>query len=200
MSEIWLPVVGWEGYYEVSDQGRVRSLDRHILATNGRSRKQKGRILSPRAKTSGHLQLCLRSGNRVETPSVHRVVALAFLGKCPDGMECLHTDGNPSNNHVGNLSWGTRSENRYDMVRHGTHPQKTRSQCPIGHPLVAPNLRPRVWREEGRRQCLACARARSRVFYHKHLQPQFEEIADLYLERIMKNHPVSQTDAGLSIA
>lgn len=51
---------------------------------------------------------------------VHGLVLLAFVGPCPDGLQCRHLDGNPANNHVSNLAWGTRIENAQDTVLHGT--------------------------------------------------------------------------------
>jgi len=67
-------------------------------------------------KKSGHLLTRLGAGKNVQ---VHRLVAEAFLGPPPDGMECRHLDGNPKNNHITNLAWGTRSENNRDRCRHG---------------------------------------------------------------------------------
>jgi hypothetical protein len=52
---------------------------------------------------------------------VHRVVLTAFTGPCPEGMECCHNDGNPSNNHVSNLRWDTHAANSQDAIRHGNH-------------------------------------------------------------------------------
>lgn len=71
---------------------------------------------TPRKK-SGHMVVCL--GRRCAR-LVHRLVLEAFVGPCPEGMECRHLDGNPANNRLDNLCWGTRRENCEDAVRHGT--------------------------------------------------------------------------------
>lgn len=109
MSETWEPVADFPKY-DVSDHGRVRSW--HF---------RKPRVLKPAPLPSGHLHVDLVEGQTRKTMYIHRLVLEAFVGPCPDGMECRHLHGDPSNNHVGNLAWGTRSQNRYDSVRHGTH-------------------------------------------------------------------------------
>lgn len=73
----------------------------------------------PAPKGLGHLCVHLRHDNRRRSFHVHDLVLIMFVGPCPDGMECRHLDGNPANNHVSNLKWGTRSENEQDKVLHG---------------------------------------------------------------------------------
>ena len=75
----------------------------------------KRKNLSARQKDSGHLNVCWGANN---TKKVHRLVLETFVGPSPVGMECLHIDGNPTNNHIENLRWGTRIENRADIRRH----------------------------------------------------------------------------------
>ena len=126
MSEIWKPVVGFEGRYEVSDLGRVRSLDRFEVYTrrdqySGRdlviTRKHRGRLLRPGPRQSGHLSVLL--GREEGSRSVHSLVLEAFVGPCPEGHECCHDNDVPDDNRLGNLSWGTRSKNLLDAVRNG---------------------------------------------------------------------------------
>lgn len=111
MSETWLPVVGYEGFYEVSDHGRVRSLDR-VEQINNRwgpmTRVKKGKVLTPGSRR-GYLNVDLRApGERPRHHLVHRLVARAFLGPHPDGKGLvLHRDDDPADNRVGNLRWGT---------------------------------------------------------------------------------------------
>lgn len=112
MTEEWRPVVGFEGLYEVSDQGRVRSAPRP---------KTRGGLLRPGGHRSGHLHVVLSRAGRVCTRQVHRLVLEAFTGPCPEGQECRHLNGDPADNRHVNLCWGTRSENVQDMIRHGTH-------------------------------------------------------------------------------
>ncbi len=65
----------------------------------------------------GHIKVTLKG----KAALVHRLMLEAFVGPCPPGMQCRHIDGNPANNRIENLAWGTRSENVMDAVRHGTH-------------------------------------------------------------------------------
>jgi hypothetical protein len=108
--EEWRPVPGFEAVAEVSDQGRIRSLPR---------KHTRGRILQPYQTPKGYLSLGLRDqGGVVRQVKVHRVVAAAFIGPCPEGQVVRHGLGGPSNNRVANLCYGTPAENQADMVRH----------------------------------------------------------------------------------
>lgn len=71
---------------------------------------------------SGHCHVKLRQNGRSLTQLVHRLVLFAFRGPPPEGHECCHFDGNPANNTLNNLRWGTHRENGKDMIRHGTNP------------------------------------------------------------------------------
>lgn len=114
--EIWKAVVGCEGSYEVSNLGQVRSLARCVRLVTRQAgettRLVPPRILRPGRTWSGHVSVALGRGN---SKQVHRLVAEAFLGPCPDGCEVLHRNGIPSDNRVDNLRWGTRSENLIDV-------------------------------------------------------------------------------------
>ena len=107
MQEVWKAIPSYEGRYEVSDQGRVRSFCRDL----------QGHILKPGRMSSGHLSVALGRNN---SQCVHKLVLLTFIGAAPVRHECLHINGIPSDNRLCNLRWGTRSENILDAVRHGT--------------------------------------------------------------------------------
>lgn len=111
-AERWRPVAGFQGVYEVSSEGRVRSLPRLDRA----GRKVGDRLLAITAHPSGHQQVKLSRDGEYRQAKVHRVVLIAFAGPPPEGCEVLHTDGNPANNKIENLRWGTRSENLHDSV------------------------------------------------------------------------------------
>lgn len=120
MNERWRPVVGFEGLYEVSDLGRVRSLDRTVWCegpVKGRYPSfKKGRVLRPGPMASGHLSVVL--GREAGSKTIHSLVATAFIGPCPAGLEVRHLDGNPANNKLGNLEYSTRSRNTQDKKWH----------------------------------------------------------------------------------
>lgn len=127
MNEQWRAVVGFEGSYEVSNLGRVRSLDRvaiyqRVDPRTGRTltveRKHKGQLLQPGSTKSGHQLVVLRRGSGGQY--VHTLVLTAFVGPCPPCMECCHGDGDPTKNDLGNIRWDTRLANVHDMIRHGT--------------------------------------------------------------------------------
>lgn len=119
---MWLPVLGFEKSYQVSNFGKVRSIDREGWRPHSSGQVKvimKGKILKPAASRSGHLTVVLGRNN---TKQVHALVLTSFVGVCPEGLECRHLDDNPSNNHISNLKWGTRSENLYDAVRNKKKP------------------------------------------------------------------------------
>lgn len=124
-AEVWAAVPGWEGLYEVSTEGRVRSLDRIMMVRrHGKRVPQRyvGRVRSLTPNRDGYLRAELSNGDGTRTTvSVHTLVLLAFVGARPDGMEALHRDGDPSNNRPGNLRWGTHAQNVRDAIDHGTH-------------------------------------------------------------------------------
>ena len=121
MSELWKDILGYEGRYQVSNQGRVKSLSATVICfgpVKGQyTSKRKGKILRPGRMPGGHLSVALGRGN---SRCVHELVLIAFVG-CPGkGQECRHINGEPSNNYLENLAWGTRRENILDAVGHGT--------------------------------------------------------------------------------
>lgn len=157
---LWRPVPLTEGYYEASDHGCVRSVDRVITDSLDRVRRLKGCVLVQFAHPSGHLNVRLNIKGVGTTRKVHHLVLEAFVGPCPSGMEGCHWDDDPDNNHLLNLRWGTRSDNMRDAVRNGVHHMASRTHCLFDHLLVEPNL---VASWLPRRGCLACNRAQSRV-------------------------------------
>src|SRR3546814_15421184 len=113
MSEEWRPVVGFEGLYEVSDQGRVRSLDREVRSGPGRTRKARSHILKPSAGQDGYLRVNLWQDNQYRSRTVHSVVAESFFGFV-SGKEVRHLDGNKGNCSKTNLVLDSRRQNTLD--------------------------------------------------------------------------------------
>jgi hypothetical protein len=114
--EIWRAVVEYEGKYEVSNMGRIRS-----LYDNHGNLRVSPRILKLSKKThSNHLQTFLYDDKgRKQTKQVHRLMLEAFVGPCPDGMESSHLNNIASDNRLENLRWETRQENmgRFDRSK-----------------------------------------------------------------------------------
>lgn len=124
--EEWRDVPGWEGFYQVSDAGNIRSVDREYIAKNSKGCLQffnlKGKILRrPRNKVSGYEMVSLsRRGCKKVDAYVHDLVLLAFRGPKPPGFEVCHGNGIRHDNRLVNLRYGTRSENALDRHLHGT--------------------------------------------------------------------------------
>lgn len=132
MNEVWRDIPGHEGKYQASDQGRIRSLTRAITQKGrwGQSftRVIKGRILRPGAQASGHLSVML--GHKENGSQVHQLIAKTFIGPQPPRTDVRHLNGNPKDNRLENLCYGTRTENILDVVRIGKAWRKiTRKQA-----------------------------------------------------------------------
>lgn len=135
MIETRAPAPDYEGLYEVSDLGRVWVHDRATEITRVRlgqtqtyTKHVPGRILKPgmdvrrgRSNAYCHVVLTDYSGIRTQV-KVHQLVLWAFVGRCPEGQETCHGNGNPTDNRLENLRWGTRKQNADDRARHGTSP------------------------------------------------------------------------------
>lgn len=127
MDEIWKPVVGFEGFYEVSNFGSVRSVDRlSEYRKYGKvlTRRLFGRAMKIKVSDNGYCGVTLKAtsdgiGDRYCL--VHRLVLEAFVGPCPTGQQVRHfPDRSKQNNRLDNLSWGTPKENQADRVVHGS--------------------------------------------------------------------------------
>lgn len=147
--ESWRQVPG-SGNYWVSSLGRVWSRPRE---------RTRGGLLNPVVVKSGALtgrQLAMiDQKNRL----VHQLVAEAFRGPRPEGMETRHLDGDMANNRADNLVYGTHADNVRDSIAHGTHNQVAKTRCPKGH-LLADDYRNR----RGSRVCRPCANRQSREY------------------------------------
>lgn len=158
-TEQWRPVVGYEGAYEVSDLGQVRSMDR-LVPCKGGFRSSRGQTLKATPRPSGYLQVGLAGKSAL----VHSLVARAFLGERPSGYEVCHNNGDPADNRVVNLRIDTISSNRRDTIAHGRNVAANRTHCPQGHPYDETNTGRTA---DGKaRRCLTCHRAREHARHH----------------------------------
>ena len=159
--EVWKPVPGYEGFYSVSDLGRVRSDKRTIVDKNGHGRKMPEIILTPEKKSSGHLTVCLCKNHDQTKRYVHRIVLEAFIGEAPAGMQACHWNDDKEDNRLENLRWGTPNENMFDRVRNGIHHNAVKTHCKWGHEFTPENTKPQSGKRG--RDCKACGNARTRA-------------------------------------
>lgn len=116
--ETWRDIPDLEGYYQASDQGQIRSVDRHQTDTRGRRTFRRGRILKQTTR-DGHPGALISVDGVTRTFSACRLVARTFLGAPPKVKtpRVIHIDGDPANNRVANLRWGTQTEIRIKACR-----------------------------------------------------------------------------------
>ena len=116
----FLPIKGYEGFYEVSDSGQVRSQDRVVLGRDGVHYPRRGRVLRPNlVKDLGYFAVSLWRDNVGSTHYVHRLVGETHIPNPETKLEINHKDGVRTNNSKSNLEWVTRSENAQHAVQTG---------------------------------------------------------------------------------
>jgi HNH endonuclease/NUMOD4 motif len=162
----WRDIPGYEGCYQVSDDGQVKSLARRIKSAPGCTRPLRERIMKQEVDRTGYARIQLCSDGSYVHCLVHRLIMLAFVGPCPEGMEVCHNDGVKLNNTLSNLRYDTKSANQYDSIRHGTHQGSLKTHCNKGHEYTAENT---YMTSVGSRRCRTCNRERRdyrRDYYH----------------------------------
>jgi len=131
MKEIWKAIPTWEDKYEISNKGRVRSLSCKITYYRPdlkvvHQRIFPGRILSAGITQKGYFLVVFSRRSKTKPQYVHQLVAKAFVGPRPEGLEIRHLNGNPRDNRPINLKYGTTKENAQDTIKH--RKQKHRRQ------------------------------------------------------------------------
>lgn len=159
-TEKWIAIPGWEGWYEVSNLGRVRSLDRVVDRPAGTARVT-GRILVSRPNRYGYPQVHLKRNGSSTCRTVHSLVLAAFVGEREPGKVARHLNGVPSDARLENLAYGTNSENQRDKRGHGTDHNVNKTHCAHGHAYQGRNLRVTP---KGVRECRTCVRDRTRRY------------------------------------
>lgn len=142
-AERWRRVPGWPDY-AVSNLGQVKSFKGASTRILG------GSVID------GYRVVALHAPGRRQFRSVHSLVAEAFIGPRPKGLDIRHLDGDRLNCSVGNLRYGTRAENVQDCIAHGSHYQASKTRCPYGHPYDDVNT---YWWKGGR-VCRTCKNQR----------------------------------------
>ena len=174
-SEKWAPIPEWEGSYEVSTHGRVRSLDRKNKDRSGRPYMKRDKVLSGTPNSAGYPVVVLTEGDRKSLRLVHTLVLEAFVGPRQKGTEAEHINRDRADNRLENLRWVPRGSAR------------RKDTCKRGHKLTPENSTSYALRR-GKRTCLACARARSlaRDRGYELTEDDFKRLADQYYEKIME--------------
>ena len=124
MEEIWKDIQGYEGYYQISNLGNVKSLERTIIRSDGVVQVRKERIMNKRISTDGYYIAKFNVNKKSKSIAIHRLVAQHFIPN-PDNLpEVNHIDTNRKNNRVDNLEWCTHQENVAHSAQKGHY--KTR--------------------------------------------------------------------------
>lgn len=118
--EIWKDVPGFEGYYQASNTGHIRSVDRTITNSFGWTIRRKGKLLSECTDRDGYKYVCITKEGKGYR--VHRLVSFAFIPNPDNKDQVNHKDGNPANNSVSNLEWNNASENLKHSFRQLNRP------------------------------------------------------------------------------
>lgn len=168
----WKAIPGYEGSYDVSDDGQVRSVEKFVRMGRGEGylRHCRSQIRSLYTDKAGYARVTLKSCGVARNHLVHHLVLEAFVGPRPIGKECRHLNGNPVDNRLANLQWGTSSENSFDVVRHGHNRNALKTHCKNGHEFTPENT---IQQSGGRgRACRTCNNERANAFYQAHRGPR----------------------------
>lgn len=133
--EQWMPVVGYEGWYDVSDHGHVR----RVKPGKG---THVGRVIKPLTNAYGYHKVTLVLEGRNYQMYIHRMILESFVGSPPEGKPlACHKNDIKTDNRLENLYWGSSSDNGRDAVRNNVHPQTKKTHCKHGHEYSEENTR-----------------------------------------------------------
>ena len=117
MKEIWKDIKGYEGFYQISNSGRIKSLSRQRKIFGNREWESKEKILKLQKNHKGYLAIILHLNNKTKSYPVHRLVLNTFVGE--SDLQCNHMNGIKIDNRLENLEWCTPSENKLHAFRIG---------------------------------------------------------------------------------
>ena len=127
MTEIWKDITGYDGLYQVSNLGNVKSVEKYVNVNNKFKRKIKERIIKPSIVYNGYLRVCLAKDGVHKMHRVHRLVAETFLENIKCYEDVNHIDGDKLNNNIDNLEWCSRKQNIMHSWENGlSKPHNTR--------------------------------------------------------------------------
>ena len=185
--EVWKSISGFEGLYEVSNFGNVKSCDRYVMNNGGKQHRSE-RLLKPHSAPTGHCSVVLCKEGKTCPCLVHRLVAQEFIPNPENKPVVDHIDTNPLNNHVDNLCWVTTQENCMNELT-----RKHQSDCKKGHPYWG---RP-LTKEERRKIALANTGRKASVEQRKRLSEAHKgqiitEECRIKISNALKGHPTSE--------
>lgn len=178
--ENWKPVFGYEGLYEVSDRGRVRSVECIVQSSsrNGGQRRRPSKILKQNRKRNGYLTVDLCKGGKVRTTLVHRIVATAFCLQEEGQSQVNHINMDRQDNRASNLEWCTGLENVHHSRQNrefSPHPHRKDTLCVETGRVFHGSYEAAIWVNEQNgykgdikamsRKIRACATGRQRTAY-----------------------------------
>lgn len=190
MKEIWMPISGFEGLYEVSNLGRVKSLERVNYYPDGRiHQRKKEKLLSTKPDKRGYISVVLCKDGKIYPHCLHRLVAEAFIPN-PEGKPNVdHIDTNPSNNMVDNLRWVTQQENALNPLTRKNISESKKGHPYWGRPLTEEEKKKISEAHKGRK----FSEERRKAISEAHKGKSLSEETKKKLSESLKGHPVSES-------
>lgn len=210
MEEVWKDIEGYEGIYQVSNLGRVRTLDKEKIDSMGRKRCFKGRILKSYLNKYGYLTVTLYKNNKPKTWLIHRLVGFAFVEGWFEGAHIDHIDTNKENNVWINLKWVTQKENNNNPLsrENNSKAQKGKKMSEETKRKISENM-PKYWEgkkhtEESKKKMSEAKKGKykgknnpkAKKVYCIELKRVFDCIKDVEMELGIANQNISKCCKG----
>lgn len=158
--ETWYPVRDWEGLYEVTKTGRIRSLERVVKSAQGKTYIRPALEMDTARPNNRYPGAEFTHKGRREVMHLHRLLAQMFIPN-PDNLPVVrHLNDNPRDYRLENLAWGTQADNMQDIFQGVGHYNSLKTHCKNGHPFDEANT---YFGPAGTRTCRICQRERGRM-------------------------------------